>query len=426
MFFKHIYTPHMSKHRQNSVGLCYVFVYNIIERGGCVWMAEGDDAEWDLPVHHGSVSLLPGEHTALAELAATQSVLQRLFHQTSAPTRPTRQGQLLGSAPGLRRHVRQRQLSEASKTLQSPALPARPPRVGVGAEPRRTCRCGWSRCWRTVQGFRFECRRVFTVPGPAAPTVRRTLRGRCGSDDAAAAKHQWYNGFGSEDDSDDDDAEENVANSQTAVYYREHHRQRQVVDVGTWRWSVIRQSEQFRRDSYGEVGSVYRAPAVKPGQLAAAVLLPVVFRTAASSSACAAAVNCRSSVATHRGPRMRRDADTAESNDRRPDARAASGRGRQLRTVAAAVRQLSRSSRSTAFLSPSADQAAAAVSAAVRRTATASSSAPAASAAAASSKIQRSNVAARRTLQPSSVAAVPATTPASSTTTTADARPASD
>lgn len=80
----------------------------------------GEDAptQRDLQVHHGPVPVLPGKHAALAELAAPQPLFQRLLHQDPPQAGPARQGQLLGSAPQLRRHVRERELPAAPETLQ--------------------------------------------------------------------------------------------------------------------------------------------------------------------------------------------------------------------------------------------------------------------------------------------------------------------
>lgn len=45
--------------------------------------AENAIAQWDLSIHHGSLSFLQGKYTTLAELAATQSQFQRLLSKDS-------------------------------------------------------------------------------------------------------------------------------------------------------------------------------------------------------------------------------------------------------------------------------------------------------------------------------------------------------
>ena len=72
----------------------------------------------DLPVHHGSVSVLPTGAAALAELDPAQPVVQRLLRQGAEVRRPAGQGQLLDAASGLREHVRERLLPAPTEALQ--------------------------------------------------------------------------------------------------------------------------------------------------------------------------------------------------------------------------------------------------------------------------------------------------------------------
>ena len=76
------------------------------------------DPERDLPVDHGPVPVLPAEPAALAELHPTLALLQRLLHQGAPLTGQTGEGLLLGPAPGLWEHVRERLLPPAAEALQ--------------------------------------------------------------------------------------------------------------------------------------------------------------------------------------------------------------------------------------------------------------------------------------------------------------------
>lgn len=72
-----------------------------------------------LQVHQRPVSLLQAEHAALAEFAAAQPVVQRLFREDPADARPAGQGRVLGLAPGRPGHVRERFAVAAPQTVQA-------------------------------------------------------------------------------------------------------------------------------------------------------------------------------------------------------------------------------------------------------------------------------------------------------------------
>lgn len=76
------------------------------------------DALRDLPVHHGSVPVLPAEPAALAELDPALAVVQRLLRQGAAHAGQARQGLLLDAAPGQREHVRERLLPAPPEAVQ--------------------------------------------------------------------------------------------------------------------------------------------------------------------------------------------------------------------------------------------------------------------------------------------------------------------
>jgi len=76
------------------------------------------DPQRAVPVDHRPVPVLPAEPAALAELHPALAVLQRLLHQGAAATGQTGEGLLLGAAPGLREHVRERLLPAAAEALQ--------------------------------------------------------------------------------------------------------------------------------------------------------------------------------------------------------------------------------------------------------------------------------------------------------------------
>lgn len=72
-----------------------------------------------LQVHKRPVSVLQAEHAAMAELVATQSLVQRLFRENPPDARQTGQGRVLGPAPGRAGHVRERVTVASPQTVQA-------------------------------------------------------------------------------------------------------------------------------------------------------------------------------------------------------------------------------------------------------------------------------------------------------------------
>lgn len=107
----------------------------------------GEDAhsERHLQVHHGAIPLLPEEHPAMAEQPQAQPLLQRLLHQDPAQAGPPRQRVVLGPAPCVRGHVRERQLPKEAEAIQAQqarerrhrSSPRRPQTLRDGRAARR-------------------------------------------------------------------------------------------------------------------------------------------------------------------------------------------------------------------------------------------------------------------------------------------------
>ncbi|CAO2592843.1 hypothetical protein LEMLEM_LOCUS6973, partial [Lemmus lemmus] len=171
---------------QEPTGEATVLLHRAHHHGHPAESEEAPDAQRDLRVHQRPVPVLPGEVPRLAEQHPPQPVAQRLLRQDSARTGQPGQGQLLDARPGVRRHVRQRQLPAAPQALQAPAA-APPARGGRGAAAARRGAGGWRggsgrRAFPSAAASRLRLRSLRLRLRPAAAALRaalRALRRRC-------------------------------------------------------------------------------------------------------------------------------------------------------------------------------------------------------------------------------------------------------
>lgn len=99
-------------------GQAALLVYSTHSHGHTERPRQTHHAQRNLPVHHGTISVLQREQAGLAELYPTQPFAKRVLRQSSPRRQETGEGQLLDVGPRLVQYVRQRLLPASPSPFQ--------------------------------------------------------------------------------------------------------------------------------------------------------------------------------------------------------------------------------------------------------------------------------------------------------------------